>query len=168
MKSKNGDQMKFSIGTGRLTPEGWLRGDGFFSQPVPPPRKISIGLMSKDYSVEDLDVKGKHASVFWGYEYLGRINSELRYTEPNPRTLKYQGIYHLTLTNVYWELQPDGKTLKEVTTTTPEWRIDDPVTLIFLIPETAVQYVLQIRDKTTDPVIKKNADKTISKLKQYR
>jgi hypothetical protein len=48
----------------------------------------------------------------------------------------------------------------------PEWRYPESGNAVWLSPNAAVRHVKQLRRSTTDPEVKRNADKTISTLQQ--
>jgi hypothetical protein len=60
----------------------------------------------------------------------------------------------------------DGKLIigKDERTGPEEWQIREPPGLPWTTVNTAVRYVLERREKSNDPVIKKNADKTLAWL----
>src|SRR4029077_3460561 len=67
-------------------------------------------------------------------------------------------------TNKHREIGTKGETVKEVTGPW-EWKIEGPM-VRWTTLEQAIKYVSLMRDKTDDPVIKKNAEKTIATLKR--
>ena len=75
--------------------------------------------------------------------------------------------FDLVLTGKHWELNQDGGVGKEVTGP-PEWRIDCSERALWVDVDAAIHYVTQLRDKTIDPAIKKNADQTLAKLLKLR
>lgn len=156
---------KFETEGGRLTREGWYKAGPFFVRPDRPTEKKTIAVISAKYkySVDERWVKGNQAEIANECVYLGRIDDLLRYRPPDSRYDKTEVLHHLVLTDKHWEFESDGNTEKEVGGP-PAWRIENPEPLLWVTVDTAVRYVTQIRDKTTDPVIKKNADQTLTKL----
>jgi hypothetical protein len=75
-------------------------------------------------------------------------------------------IYYLIPTSKHWEFTPDGQTLREVSGP-PEWRIDYEGEE-WLTKNNAIRYLTQVRDRTSDPTIKKNAEESIAVLKRHR
>jgi phage host-nuclease inhibitor protein Gam len=58
-----------------------------------------------------------------------------------------------------------GKTREEKKSTGQvAWRITEPRDFRWTTVNTAIRYVLEKRNKTTDPVIRENADRTIKAL----
>jgi hypothetical protein len=151
---------------GRLTSKGWYKAGIFFVHPSPPPQEKKIAVISgkNKYAVDERWIKGNHAEIWNGCIALGRIDDALRYAPPDPRYDKTAVLYHLVLTDKHWEFGPDGVTEKEVSGPLA-WRIEDPDTVLWITVDTAVRYVKQAREKTTDPTLKKNADQTLAKLK---
>src|SRR5260370_24359742 len=112
-------------------------------------------------------MKGNTAEVMVGGGSAGQIDSSVHYTPPDTRFAKEGVMYNLVPTDKHWEFEPDGRTLKEVTGPL-EWRCKDtPGAAIYLTVESAIRYVKKVRDKSSDPTIKKNADKTLAILKRY-
>ena len=62
---------------------------------------------------------------------------------------------------------PDGKTVvSKKPSGTRGWQIDDPRGIPWTTVNTAIRYALEMRNKTTDPALKKNSDDTLAKLLQ--
>lgn len=102
------------------------------------------------------------------YTDLGQIDSKLRYTEPK-KAKAYKTSFEYRLSLIAGRLVnygPDGKTIvseKEV----PDykvWRIIGPPEKPWTTVNTAIRYVLEQRQKTTDSEVSRNADQTIAKL----
>ena len=112
-------------------------------------------------------INGNSAQVTIGVRSLGKIDSSLQYLRPDGSAVKEGVGYHLLLSAKHWEFGGDGTTLKEVTGV-PEWRIDRAGTKIFLTLDTARRYLSEARDKTTDPLIRRNADRALAALNRDR
>ncbi len=158
------DYFQFEVSGGRLTTEGWYKAANFFVRPIPPPQNKKIFVIDKDFSVWDrpMEIKGTTARVTVGIEPEGRLDSTLHLV-PSGLTPKAGIWYDLVLTDKHWELGHNGQT-REVTGPL-EWRIKQCEPAIWITVDTAIRYVTEMRDKTTAPVIKKNADATLAKLK---
>jgi hypothetical protein len=152
---------------GRLTPEGWAKAGAFFVRLSPPPRDRVIVVIARNYSVDEMWVRGDRAQVYNGYEDLGRIDSSLRYRSPDKSLFKTATLYHLTLTNKHEELGLSEKTPREVAGPL-EWRIEDAATVLWLTLNTATRYVTEMRDKAADPTVRENGDATIMILKRLQ
>jgi hypothetical protein len=149
-----------------LTPDGWSKACGFFTSPTPFAGNKVILVMSNYWgpSYEDM-LKEDSTDVEMGYIDMGKIDSALRYTPP-PKTefIKTGFLYHLVAVPAYSMMYlPDGKVSKK-----PAggrfWQIQGSPGPPWTTVNTAIRYVLEMRDKTTDPAIKKNADQTLAKL----
>jgi len=143
---------------GRLSKAGWTRGDNFFANPVPMPVQRRVVVISDHYAVYETSVNEDRAEVSNDYEDLGRIDSTLHYTAPPPGFLKTTVIYHLAKTSK----------LSSRAAETLAWKITDPSTTLWLNRETAMRYVLDTRDKTSDPTVRKNADQTLATLRRHQ
>ena len=157
---------KFETEGGRLTPEGWRKAAIFFLHPNPILQKKTIAVISRkyEYSVDERWINGNEAEIANGCFDLGRIDDSLHYTPPDPRYHKTAVLYHLVLTDKHWEIGPDGVTEKEITGP-PAWRIKNPEPVLWLTVDTAIRYISEMRDKTKDSTIRKNAEQTLTKLK---
>ncbi len=98
---------------------------------------------------------------------VGQIDSALRYSPPTRRFYKTSRHFNLVQTNHRWEPGINGEPNKEVTVPM-QWLIDEPNDTLMLNVSTAIRCVTERRDKTTDPVVRKNADLTLTKLKLER
>jgi hypothetical protein len=152
---------KFETEGGRLSSEGWNKAGSFFVRPISPPSKKKISVVYKGSSISDPVIKGSTAQVTVEILPQGQIDSELQFTPSE--SYKAGLVYNLVLTDKHWELGLDG-TAKELTGL-PEWRIEDIGSTLWLSVDAAIHYVADVRDKITDPSIKKNADQTLAKLK---
>jgi hypothetical protein len=147
---------------GRLTPDGWEKANAlFFVRPVAVPKKRIVVVISKDYSVDEIAIRANKAVIYHGYMDLGTIDSMLRYHAPDPRLLKTATLYHLIFADTHLQSRPNESTAER----TYEWKIEDPVTGLWLDVESAVRYVADVRRGSKDPIVAKNADQTIEVLK---
>lgn len=161
---------KFEAEGGGLTPDGWREAATFFVRPGPPQQRKIIGVIFKKYSVDQAWVKGDRAEIHVGYDDAGEIDNSLRFSLPqqDPRfEYKTTVVHHLVRTDRQWEIGPDGVTEKEVSGPLA-WRIEGPTGDPFVTVDTAIRYVRDRRNKTTDPNIRKNAEATLAKLLKFR
>jgi|SRR5215813_3895633 len=152
-----------------LTPAGWKNARSFFEHPLPSPHKTFV-VVSNSYGVTPAAVQGNTAKLMVWCENVGTVDSQLRFT-PAPPAPAYKGGYGYTLVFSPKTVQmfgPDGKTPIEEGKGTPEWKIDASPLELFTTVNTAVRYVLEQRERTTDPSVKANADKTLRALLKYR
>jgi hypothetical protein len=102
-----------------------------------------------------------------GYFDMGKIDSELRYT-PSQKTefMKMAFRYHMVAVPAYLGIYgPDGKTLVEKRPVGYRvWKIEGSPGTPWTTVNTAIRYVLEVREKTTDPAVKKNGDQTLATL----
>ncbi len=129
-----------------------------------------VRITSDYYAVNPSSVNGAEATVDVGFVNAGQIDANLRYSapEPTPPMVKHASLtYHLVSRPAHVMMYgPDGKTLVEKKEIPGEiaWQIDGPPPLPWTTVNTAIRYVLEVRNKTSDPTIRKNADETLTKL----
>lgn len=149
-----------------LTPEGWKKAGKLFEQwnAFPPDGKILLmgtgGNLGEDW------VKGNEAQVETKWtDDLGTIDSTLRFKPPNQYVTMTSYVFRLVYTSKHRDIGRNGETVRELTGPW-EWKLVGPQTYRVATPARAVEYLALMRDKTDDPIIKKNADKTIPALKR--
>ncbi|MGA9964280.1 MAG: hypothetical protein WBQ10_03665 [Terriglobales bacterium] len=150
-----------------LTPEGWKKTSRIFGCSNPYPKGGEVLLTSQAGLIGENWVRGDRAEVEWkGTDFRGSIDSDLRYkpalhsSDVIPAILDYS----LVFTNKHIDIEEGGST-KEVLGTW-EWKIEGPQSERWATVERAIIYVREMRDKSDDPAIKKNANKTIAILKR--
>jgi hypothetical protein len=74
--------------------------------------------------------------------------------------------FSLLLSGKHWEIAPNGS-VKEFDGPLA-WRIEDTSFQPLITLKTAIRYVRQVREKTTDPVVKRNAASTLRILEYYK
>ncbi len=95
---------------------------------------------------------------------LGEIDSSLRFTSAVPGGIKVREGYKLVLNNKYSLPGAAGAAAKEVIGPN-RWKIEDSPSEEWTTVNAAIRYVTEMRDKATDPAIKKDAEETLTKLK---
>jgi hypothetical protein len=157
-----------------LTSEGWNRASALFTVPQPRPTNKPLFVVSNYYGINYYNVKENRAEIQMEYADCGQIDSALHYSPPQ-KTQAFKTSFQYRLVSVPTYLMmygSDGKTLVEKKPTgASAWQIEGPQTegpppLPWTTVNTAIRYVLEMRDKATDPAIKKNADETLAKLKK--
>jgi hypothetical protein len=151
-----------------LTPEGWKKARKIFEESHAFPPDGEISLMATGGALGENWMKGNEAEVETKWtDYLGTIDSALRFKPPKRDVpiVMTSFRFRLVYTNKHHDIGPNGETIKEITGPW-EWKIGEPLILRWTIPDRAIEYVSLMRDKTDDPVVKKNADKTIAALKR--
>jgi hypothetical protein len=148
-----------------LTAADWKNAHSLFAHPPNSPQEDSITVIGEDYIVKEIWIRGNQAEVFASYRVVGRIDSALRYTPPDPRLVKGVVRYHLMLTS--------GDSDSAVTGRSPGaaagprgWRIQKPPSSPMIGLGAAIKYVSSERNKTADPAIKRNGDRTLTELKK--
>lgn len=172
------DQLWRAATQGELLSDiGWERINRafFVTTPLQPGTKLIhhdesipdiIKIVSNDWGVANSTVQGTQASVIMEYYDAGSIDRKLRYTpglEPPPIG-KTETVYKLTFAPGYretYEAKGTDLVTGEVQQSPPAWRIESPKGLRWTTVNTAVRYVLEAREKTSDPEVKQNADRTI-------
>ena len=166
-----------------LTPEGWDKmARGAFAYPAPTlgnkvtpiaPRGDKVILVaSNEWGVVGCQVKDKKARVAVEYYDAGSIDAMLRYTpgkEPPPIG-KSEMLFTLVFAPGHWETyKSNGKSLEiaEVKTSPDAWRIESPQGPPWTTVNTAIRYVLEARERTQDPTVKKNAEITLAELLRF-
>jgi len=137
-----------------------------YTNPTPFPGNKVILVMSNAWGLaSEHKLNDDSIAVELGYTDMGKIDSVLRYT-PSPKAvfMKTALSHHLVAAPAYLIYGQDGKTLVEKKPLGYRvWQIQGSPGLPWTTVNTAIRYVLEMRDKTTDPIIK-NAERTIAKL----
>jgi len=148
-----------------LTPEGWSRSSRHFANENEVPRRGIVRVVSNYFGVNSSSVTDGTAEVEMEFTDLGQIGADLRYTSPKPtRALKTSLVYRLVSRPVHLvHYGPDGKTItedqeiREATTWVIEggpglWCLNADATCAWTTLNTAIRYVLEKREKASDPV----------------
>jgi hypothetical protein len=152
-----------------LTRDGWEKASGDFETPNHFPQDASFDVFSNDFGISLPHIVRDATTVEVGFTDVGHIDAALRYTPPRPvprGVLETAFLFRLAITPVYILMYgPDGKTLIEKKPTgNSAWTIVEPKLKPWTTVNTAIRYVLDMRDQTEDSVIRKNADETLAKL----
>jgi hypothetical protein len=139
-----------------LSPERWKQASAIYVRSGPYPNDAEIRLITTGDLVAEDWIKGDHAQAEtkWNDD-CGTIDSKLRYKSPIERIGCIAMVQQFPLARV--SSSSTGKI---------EWKIEDPPTIRWATPKRAIEYLIMMRDKTTDATIRKNAEKTIKILKQ--
>jgi hypothetical protein len=156
---------KFETSGGRLTPEGWKSAERSFVRTLPLPKSKIILVTAKDYSVWDPIFRTEdRADVMVAVSTIWKIDSRMslkQYSSPNESK---SGFVYTVIRDKNSE-SGDGREVQKAHGPS-EWKIEGVGENIWLTADTAIRYVTEVRDHTSDPVIKQNAEKTLIKLKQ--
>jgi hypothetical protein len=147
----------------QLRPDGWYELAAMFVHPRESPGEASV-IVIKDFVVSDAKLTGNKAQLYVEYTELGIIDPSFR-LEPPPFTRIMRDLYSLVLTDTQWVVKPGSLVASEVKGPL-EWKIEDYQRIPHVSIEAAMRYVTELRDKTRDPLIKKNAIESLAKLKK--
>jgi hypothetical protein len=145
---------------------------GSKAAPIAPQGDKVILVVSNEWGVVGCQIKDKKAKVVVEYYDAGSIDAMLRYTpgkEPPPIG-KSEMLFTLVLAPGHWETyKSTGKSLEiaEVKTSPEAWRIETPHGPTWATVNTAIRYVLEARERTQDPAVKKNAEMTLGALLRF-
>jgi len=148
-----------------LTSEGWNRANQLFLRPSPPPADQIIAVTSQRGDLDERLKTDKRVELDeWGIYNLGTIDSMLRFKSSGKSDWGVY-VYTVVLTDKHWEPGPNGAPWKEVNGPWM-WKLDGAQSVRWATVDAAIRYVKQMRDKATDPSLKRNADNTIAILKR--
>ena len=150
-----------------LTAPGWERAGKLCTEPARFSSPQSIFVVANEWGPANVSkVSGDRAEADVGFTSLGTIDPALHFTPASTRTQKEAVLYHLVAVPEYTMMYgPDGKTLiSKRPTDTRIWQIKGSQGQAFTTVNTAIRYVMNQREKTHDPVAKKNADQTLKIL----
>ncbi len=151
--------VKLDVEGARLTAQGWNQADALFTKRTDPSQPTFLVVIARRYAVSQ-DTTKKNYFVL-GYDDIGHIDtSTLRFTPTHvPKVMWWYTGYAVT---------PVGAAGQNGASS-DDWRIEGAQpSEMHLTAETATPWVTQVRDKATDPAVRRNADQTIVKLKPYR
>jgi len=144
----------------QLTPEGWREVAALFVTPTAP--RLDEIIVVRDFVVSHPVQKGKNVEFYVEYITLGQITPSLGLFSHLP-AVKVRSGFELILTD-----EPSQPTSIQAGPPQPvptKWRIKGNPPEPHLTVETAIRYIAELRDKTVDPVIKKNATRALIRLK---
>lgn len=166
-----------------LTATGRDYASGLYLHPDSQPKEESFSVVSNFWGrAWVVKANGNSADVMVGFLPEGSIDSSLRYIPPPPSVgMKAFMLYHLTFAPTHhteqtwgWSrivkqkngyVAPDWKiTGTKTVEDPPAWHIEGQEEQSFATVNAAIRYVLEMRNITRDPVIKRNADKTLRTL----
>lgn len=142
---------------GLQTPNGWEQANGFFAHRRPMPDGKSITVIGADYSTQLAWARGNHAEVVVTCRELGQIDSLLRY-QPMASKRRITVRYELLLTGA------SARTGTAQVTGPRQWRLQNIQRAVWTGLPAAVRYVSEAQANTNNPLIKKNAERTLSQL----
>ncbi len=158
-----------------LLPDQWNQLASFFVE-TPKPRWSRVHIVDVVHVGVDTNGDSIYVSIFTNS--LGELDSSLRLSNyPSMRlpldtpsaSACYGDVrfgFNLVLSDKHWEIATDG-TAKELNGLLA-WRIEDTSFEPLITLDTAIRYAGQVRDKTTDPVVKMKAARTLTILQYYK
>ena len=153
-----------------LTKEGWNRASRLFAASDQPFSNKTITVVSNYYGADRPIIQGTTANiVVWYGGTAGQIDSSLRF-RPAPATNTAKSLFPYTLVlaaSHFTIFDQDGKTVIKEMTGSPEWQISSPRQPSWVTVNSAIRYVLEMRSKTHNRAIQRNADETIKALLHY-
>lgn len=153
-----------------LTDEGKSDIAHLFAKPNPGFSHNTIKVVDNDWAIQSSTGAGEKALVVVGYADAGSIDSELRYVPAKPTNTFKVSVQYSLVHNPVKSTTPNVETGGSLPAS--NWQIEGSPEVFPGIPwatvNAAVRYVLEMRDKTASPVIRKNADRTLTELLQYK
>ncbi|MGB6877051.1 MAG: hypothetical protein WBD87_13565 [Candidatus Acidiferrales bacterium] len=167
--------VSFELQGGRLTPAGWRRaGNRFFVRPESESSKKEVRVVSDKFYLSLISLtRGPSTTVEASFPVCwGTIDSRLDFEFRGagaPVEAQCSESYNLISWNQQWDIGPDGKVTPFAGTINREgMRIDNFPQYVTLSRTAAIRYVIEARDKSNDPVIRANANKTLAILKKLK
>lgn len=163
---------------GRLTTDGWNAASRFFIrmhvEGPSPGRTIHVIRNGRDDRVSETVRTETWTEVLVNTNQVGEIDSKLHFT-PSPKSGPY-GVkllrgpdltFHLVLTDKQWLVGPDG--VRQNGAAKPaQWLIDCDRDDLWINQNVAIRYVTELRDRSADATIRRNADDTLAKLRNMQ
>lgn len=150
-----------------LTPEGWKLASEFFTLAEPYPANGDIQVEwtgTRTLGEERNDGSRAQVNTKWN-DYYGTIDSNLRFKSDHDVAMPMFEQFTLVLVpqQVNAKDQP-----KSFGSQQGQWKIEGPLRGRAADPQLAIKYLAKMRDQTTDPTLRKNAQQSIKTLKHFR
>jgi hypothetical protein len=158
--------VKMDLDGARLTPEGWHTADALFVKHSEPYRPDMLIVVGRSYAVSE----GRPTNTnefYFGYEEVARISAAALRFYPTHSGVETRSFDKYVVVPSATDAS-DKNVEAPSKVVRPEWRIDgaQPKT-IHLTAKAAIQYLTQMRAKTSDPATQSNASRAISNLAPY-
>ena len=142
-----------------LTPEGWKRACTLFERPTPYPAHSEIQVQSRPGLIGELSRNGNRAQIEtkWG-DYYGTIDSQMRFKAAEPSGPIMMGEF----VSLVFVPSSDPRMRSEA----GGWKIEGQVHVRSASPAAAIRYLEEVKRQSQNPVILKNASKTLTILKR--
>jgi len=145
-----------------LTSQGQQELDALLIQPAAwGTDKIHV---TRDFVVSNAAFNGDKGDLYVEYIAVGDLDSWLRFIGAVPGGIKVREGYTLALSDKYSLPGRGGKPAQEFLGPN-RWKIAALPADQWITVNTAIHYVTEMRDKTTDPAVKQNANETLAKLR---
>jgi len=150
----------------QLSPEGETEVTGLLDFQKPWAQHPEI-IVVKDYVVRGPDRQKDTTRFVVDYQVWGRLGSSLRFERLEGlvvnHPIRVREYIPLFRTDKHIEVGNDGRwqQVKGVL----EWRIGTVPSAPHVSVDTAIRYVTELRDKSSDPIIKTNADRAVDDLR---
>jgi hypothetical protein len=143
---------------GLLTPGGWARASRFFAKSDPYPGSSDITVVSAPGIIGEDHVNGDHAEVAtkWG-DYYGAIDSSLRFKQDSIVTAEVFSLVFIR------QIGPNQSAASD--RSSGQWKLERTPQNRSAGVRATIQYVEQMRQRSNDPVVRRNALRTIHTLK---
>ena len=158
-----------------LLPDQWNELTNFFVE-TPKPQWNKVHVVDVVYT--GVDTNGNSTLVGISTNALGVLDSSVRLSNyplwrlplgDSGASACYgddRFAFSLLLSDKHWQIATNG-TVKELDGPLA-WRIEDTSFQPLITLNTAIRYVRQVRERTSDPVVKRNAASTLSILEYYK
>jgi hypothetical protein len=149
-----------------LSSHGWKTASKIYLETYPYPPDGTIQVVTTGGLVGEDSNRNNRAEVELKWtDHLGTVDSKLRFKKPDYGCVATIYQFGLVYTDKHREISPDGNVVES---TGPwSWKIETPLKDRPATVAQAIIYVEVMRDKSKDPVIKKNANQTIKMLKLF-
>ncbi len=142
--------VKLDVEGARLMPQGWNQASLLFTRQADPSQPSLLVVIAKRYGVSQDTTKENYFVL--GYDDIGHIDpSTLLFTPTHvPMVMWWYKGYRVELTKSGWRIE--GAQPSEM----------------HVGADAAMRWVKEVRDRTADPAIQRNANQTLVRPKPYR
>jgi len=134
---------------------------------VPPSWRLDKIHVEREFAVSNEVFRGNKGTLYVEYTAVGDLDSSLRITSGIPSGHRVRENYALVLSNRYSLRGAHGEPPQEIFGPS-RWMIEDSTGEQWISVNAAINYVTDMRDKTTDPAVQQNANQTLAKLMNLR
>jgi hypothetical protein len=153
-----------------LTNDGWQKAALLFELPASPLSDNVIYVTTRHHPATHIQPDKDRLEIDENFvDPLGTIDSSMRFHR-GTSDRDVEGtvfIYHLVLTDKHWTPNSEGKA-PDVTHGAKQWKIEGSLKARTVSVDAAILYVTKMGIETTDLAVRRNADRTLTILKQLR